>query len=121
MTEHQYEVQSLSQGGWDHIITEDTLEAAQEMLNDYDRNETLVPHRIRKLAVKNPDAVKTYKVIRMFESDDYETEILARGLTLEEAQAHCNSPETSSSTAQSSEATARTFKFGRWFDGYNEE
>lgn len=42
------------------------------------------------------------------------------GLTLEQAQEHCKSPETSSRTATSSKAKARTRKYGRWFDGYTE-
>lgn len=45
---------------------------------------------------------------------------IATGLTLEQAQDHCKDPETSSSTASSSKAKARTRKYGRWFDGYTE-
>jgi len=38
------------------------------------------------------------------------------GLTLDEAQAHCNDPETSSSTC-----TSNRVKGGwQWFDGYEE-
>lgn len=42
------------------------------------------------------------------------------GLTLEEAQAHCSDPESSSRTAKSSKARARTRRYGAWFDGYVE-
>jgi hypothetical protein len=42
-------------------------------------------------------------------------------LTLEEAQAHCNSPETSSSSATSVTALALTASKGPWFDGYDGE
>lgn len=46
--------------------------------------------------------------------------IIARGLTLEEAQAHCRDPETSSSTATTPAAKRITRRMGPWFDGYNE-
>lgn len=62
----------------------------------------------------------TYKIVRMYEGDT-PTRTIKRGLTLEQAQAHCNDPETSSSTATNSHAKARTRRLGRWFDGYTEE
>jgi len=40
------------------------------------------------------------------------------GLTLEEAQAHCSHPETSSSTCIMPANTNHTAKYGAWFDGY---
>jgi len=40
------------------------------------------------------------------------------GLTLEEAQAHCQDPDTSSRTATSAAARKRTRDRGPWFDGY---
>ena len=43
------------------------------------------------------------------------------GLTLEEAQAHCNDPETSSSTCTKSAGRKRTKTYGPWFDGYEKE
>jgi len=46
---------------------------------------------------------------------------LETGLTLEQAQAHCSNPETSSRTAMGSAARARTRRFGQWFDGYTKD
>jgi hypothetical protein len=60
-----------------------------------------------------------YKVVRFFEEGG--NRVVARGLTLEEAKAHCNDPETSSSTCTSAEGKRRTRDRGRWFDGWTEE
>lgn len=60
-----------------------------------------------------------YEIIRFFQDGD--NEVIDSGLTLDEAQAHCQDPETSSSTATSDIALARTASRGRWFDGYREE
>lgn len=40
--------------------------------------------------------------------------------TLEEAQAHCSDPETSSRTCTSRAGVERTRRYGPWFDGYEE-
>lgn len=63
----------------------------------------------------------TYSITRMYFRDDVDNYVVKRGLTLDEAQAWCRDPETSSSTATSPEAVARTEEFGPWFDGYDEE
>lgn len=60
----------------------------------------------------------TYKVIRFYENSPAGRRVIRRGLTLEEAQAHCQDPETSSSTCTSRVGRARTKRLGRWFDGY---
>lgn len=65
--------------------------------------------------------MSTYRLLRFYFRDEYDTEILRRGLTLEEAQAHCKDPETSSTTAQSETAQSRTAERGPWFDGYEQE
>lgn len=59
-----------------------------------------------------------YKIVRMFFRGGNRT--IATGLTLEEAQAHCKSLESSSKTATSYEARKRTEDRGEWFDGYEE-
>lgn len=62
----------------------------------------------------------TYKVIRFFERSGRQF-IIKTGLTLALAQAHCNDPETSSSTCRKPNNTRRTRRSGRWFDGYATE
>lgn len=65
---------------------------------------------------------KRYKIVRhYFNSDAPGRRTIKRGLTLEEAQAHCRDPETSSRTCTGSRACARTRRWGQWFDGYTEE
>ena len=44
--------------------------------------------------------------------------VLRRGLTLDEAQAHCQDPETSSSTCSAAKAASVGSK--QWFDCYTE-
>ena len=58
----------------------------------------------------------TYKIIRWFKEED--NEVIDTGLTLEEAQEHCNDPETSSRTATSEAAIYITETWGAWFDQY---
>jgi hypothetical protein len=55
-----------------------------------------------------------YKIIRHYEDGDRRT--TKYELTLAEAQAHCQDPETSSSTC--SDLTRANERDGRWFDGY---
>lgn len=57
-----------------------------------------------------------YQIVRLYFRGGRRT--IMRGLTLEEAQAHCQNPETSSSTATSAAARKRTASRGPWFDGY---
>lgn len=65
--------------------------------------------------------MKHYKVVRFYFNRPwgYARTILDR-VTLSEAQAHCSDPETSSRTATSPAARARTRRSGPWFDGYEE-
>jgi hypothetical protein len=48
----------------------------------------------------------SYKIIRFYRNDR-KPKVMRKGLTLKEAQAHCNDPATR--------------KEGVWFDGYDEE
>ena len=61
-----------------------------------------------------------YRIVRFYFHRPGYSRTIARGLTLEQAQAHCSSPETSSSTATGPAARARTRRVGPWFDGYTD-
>ncbi len=61
-----------------------------------------------------------YKIIRHYFKTKTKR-VIHTGLTLEEAQQHCNNPETSSRTCTTSEGRKRTQKLGPWFDGYTQE
>ena len=64
----------------------------------------------------------SYKIVRnYFNSDKWPRRTIETGLTLEEAQEHCQDPETSSSTCQLARNVRRTEERGPWFDGYTEE
>jgi hypothetical protein len=63
----------------------------------------------------------SYKIMRYYASPMVSNRTIERGLTLEEAQKHCNDPETSSRTCTKSVCKARTRKHGAWFDGYTQE
>ena len=62
----------------------------------------------------------TYCIVRNYFNKPGKGRIIARGLTLEEAQAHCSDPETSSRTATTAKAKAITSRNGPWFDSYTE-
>ena len=58
-----------------------------------------------------------YKIIRFYYGKS--PRIIKRGLTLEQAQTHCQDKETSSSTCTLYEGRKRTQTLGKWFDGYD--
>jgi hypothetical protein len=62
---------------------------------------------------------ETYKIVRVFQRGS--KRVIERGLTLEQAQAHCNDPETSWDTAKRAKARRRTVERGPWFDCYYAE
>ena len=62
-----------------------------------------------------------YKIVRMFFDSNRRSRVIERGLTLEEAQAHCKDPETSSKSCTTSAKKRYTKKVGQWFDGYESE
>ncbi len=61
---------------------------------------------------------KKYKVIR-FHKNDGKKVTVAKGLSLSQAQSHCQNPETSSSTAKARAGKRYTAIHGEWFDGYD--
>ena len=61
-----------------------------------------------------------YKIVRMYFKGS-KPRTINTGLTLEQVQAHCQNPETSSSTCTKSAGKARTKRYVAWFDGYNPE
>jgi len=63
----------------------------------------------------------TYKIVRFFQNDSDGRKTIETGLTLEEAQAHCEDRESSSRTCAKASGLARTAAHGPWFDGYTEE
>jgi hypothetical protein len=63
----------------------------------------------------------TYKIMRFFQRPGVPSLEVASGLTLEQAQAHCQDPETSSRTCELPERRAITEEHGEWFDGFTRE
>lgn len=67
-----------------------------------------------------------YKIVRHFlgpivhGSHESYKRTIRTGLTLDEAQTHCHSPEASSKTATSARLRRLTAQRGAWFDGYTE-
>jgi hypothetical protein len=64
--------------------------------------------------------MESYKIVRFY-FHEARKRTVARGLTLAQAEAHCKDKETSSRTATSKTAKARTRRKGPWFDGYTKE
>ena len=62
-----------------------------------------------------------YKIIRNYFNRPGARRTLYTDLTLEQAQAHCADPNTSSRTATSAAARAVTRRNGPWFDGYTQQ
>ena len=62
-----------------------------------------------------------YKIVRSYFKTSIRSRTIKTGLTLEEAQAHCSDPETSSRTCEKRVNVKRTEERGPWFDGYTEQ
>ncbi len=59
-----------------------------------------------------------YKIVRHYFNGEKRT--IETGLTLDQAQMHCQDPETNSSTCIKASRKAITRRHGQWFDGYTE-
>jgi hypothetical protein len=66
------------------------------------------------------DNDRKYKIVRMYKSG-HPTKTIKKNVTLSQAQAHAQHPETSSSTAKSANAKKHTQRHGDWFDGYDKQ
>lgn len=58
-----------------------------------------------------------YKIVRYYFNGNKRT--IERGLTKEEARAHCEDPQSSSQTAKGKDSYTR--RVGPWFDGWTED
>jgi hypothetical protein len=63
----------------------------------------------------------TFEIVRFYQNHPEKNTVLLRGLTEDEAKAHCQQPDTASKTATSPHAKALTARYGPWFHGYREE
>ena len=70
--------------------------------------------------MENQDSRDRYDIVRMYKNK-WQGRIILRGLTLQEAQAHCSNPETSSKTCTSAKSKAITKRNGEWFDSYRKQ
>lgn len=91
--------------------------------NDYDRYQRAMKVAERIWGDDEVVTTATYRIVRFWQRGgrDYVEGEGTTGLTLEEAQAWCQDPETSSKTATSGIARMVTAARGEWFDGYEEE
>lgn len=61
-----------------------------------------------------------YRIVRMYYRSNHLRRVIKSGLTLAQAQKHCQDPETSSRTCTKAAGKRRTRLYGPWFDGYEE-
>ena len=64
-----------------------------------------------------------YKIVRMYQRDESRqfNRTIKSELTLDEAQAHCQDPQTSSNTCTRADRRQITAQRGPWFDGYDKD
>ena len=61
----------------------------------------------------------TYKIVRFYEDTNKRERTIETGLSLEQVQEHCSSPESDSRTTTTKQAVTR--RNGAWFDGFRKE
>ena len=57
--------------------------------------------------INKGDKMESYKIVRMYRESGKKSRTITQGLSLEEAQEHCNRPDTRKESV--------------WFDGYSRE
>ncbi len=62
----------------------------------------------------------SYKIVRYYQQG-FKKRTIDNGLSLSEAQTHCNDDESSYDTCTTPVGAARTRKHGPWFDGFTKE
>ena len=77
--------------------------------------------RVSITTMEKEERKEMYKIVRTYFKKPGTRLTIARGLTLEEAHAHCVDPETSSMTCTKTVNVRRTRRIGGWFDSYREE
>lgn len=77
--------------------------------------------RVSITTMEREEKKEMYKIVRIYFKKPGTRLTIARGLTLEEAQAHCSDPETSSMSCTRTVNIRRTQRIGGWFDSYREE
>ena len=119
-TRDVYDIEGYYAQGWEVECSEDTLPEAQARVREYRANVPGTAYRIRKRREQIKPAKALYRIVRNYENTNRAPAdcVRRRGLTLEQAQAHCKNPETSSHTCTSAEGRAHTEAHGPWFDGY---
>lgn len=99
------------------------LDGARRIIRNYDGTEIsgpkLPPAPLTRQTTEVWGAVM-YKIVRHYFRPEFSNRVVKSGLTLQEAQAHCADPETSSTTATKYRGVKRTRERGPWFDGYTE-
>lgn len=64
---------------------------------------------------------RTYRIVRFFQDPEIENTVVRVNMTIEQAKAWCNNPETSSVTCTTSFGRRRTEMYGPWFDRWQVE
>jgi hypothetical protein len=68
--------------------------------------------------VRHGTELVMYQLVRFYSNAGIRRRVLDTHLTLAQVQAHCQNPDTSSSTTSTKTGKDRTRKVEPWFDGY---
>lgn len=106
-------------------VTKDKVDRECKSCGDELRDDEIEWNVLHKLPIsmqRHIGPCPKYKVIRMYFKGRIRQRTILSGLSLRQAQAHCENPETSSSTAVGSAARRVTRRVcTEWFDGYERE